>query len=397
MNATLNNTNSLVIPKFTITADRDLDIVIQEGTEGIGQTFLTQLTYEQCATYFELEDPNIPERERLQRDAEKSRINNICGYLVNRNNTVFPSALLIVTALEMQTLLENGVNGYVGTNIYKATIKSHSDRLFIDGQGRIGAIKKAILERPEIAGYTLNVKIVVVKTVTIRESSKFVTQLFSDLHLGLTKPNSSQSIYFDSESSSSRLAKEIIEVTEASGLKFGNVIAVNGKLTLGKIFTLANLIDFIMIMVGESSKKSANKMLNDQDCYKVYLSLISKYLYELYNVLNIGHLQSIDNPGEAKEYINSNIFYCAIGLKALAYIGRSIIEDSLHNQCNILNFEPLTKIKTLPVNDRTADIWINKEIYQIIQGKTRIVKSSEKRLANLVCQKIRIIPCSSLI
>ena len=393
----VNNSTSLVIPKYIITAESDLNIIIQEGLEGIGQTFLTQLTYEQCATYFELEDENIPERERLQRDAEKSRINNIHDYLVERDNTVFPSALLVVTGLDKTPLLKNGENGYTGTNLYKATIKSHYGRLFIDGQGRVGAIKKAILTRPEIAQYTLNVKIVVVPTMTIRESATLVTQIFCDLHYGLKKPNASQSIYFDSESALSRLAKEVIQRTETHGLKFGNIIAVNGKLSTGKVYTLANLIDFIMIIVGESNKKTANKMLLNQDCYDMYLNLLCQYVSEIYSVLGIENLLSISEPTALKKQIDSNIFFCAIGLKSLAYVGRSIIEELLHTQSAILNFAPLKTINSLPVFDKSHDIWIQKEIFQVIQGKTRIVKASEKRLALLVCQKIRIIPCSSLI
>jgi DGQHR domain-containing protein len=384
------NTEELIIPDYQITADADLTMFVQQGNEGIGLNYSVKLTYQQCADFFELEDRRINTRQRLQRDADKGRVSDIVEYLINRNNTFFPSAILVVTELDMELL-------HADANLYRAILKANTDRLFIDGQGRLAGIKEAILLRPELANYTLDVKIIVVKTETIRESAKFVTQLFSDLHLGLKKPNSSQSIYFDSESSSSRLACQLLETTSQIGVRFADLVAVNGKLQTGQIYMLANLVDFIAIMTGVSGKKSLNDLLDDESHYALYMTLITQYIGALFKVLPFEQTLVQCDSNKWKEELKSNVFYTAIGFKALAYIGRSLVEDALHNEMSSLDMTALSGLANLPYTRPDDQLWIDKEIYQVIQNKLKIVKSSEKRLAGVVCQKIRLLPCAAIV
>ncbi|GGB52958.1 hypothetical protein GCM10011607_11810 [Shewanella inventionis] len=382
------------IPNYSITAHSDLSMLVMAGQEGIGQTFNTKLTYAQCVEFIDIEDETIPERERLQRNADKLRVNAICEYLIKRNNTFFPGVILVVSQLDLTPLdIDFG-----SVKLYKAVLQAGTDRLMIDGQGRLSGITKALTVRPDLAEHHLDVKIVVVGTNKIRDSSKFVTQIFADLHLNLKRPNSSQSIWFDSETRLSCLANDIMDTTDQLGLPFAGGVAVNGKLSTGQIFTLANVSDFISIIVASStSKKAVNSVLSEEDSYELYKVLIAQYIEKLYSVLPFAEIHNSD-LGAWKQALNSNILTCAIGLKALAWVGRSIIEDALENGLSELNFAPLERIGELPICDKSNELWLKKGVFnKEIDGKIKIVKSSEKRLAAVICQSIRLLPAAELV
>lgn len=380
-----NTNNTLSLPNYTITAHDDLEMILLEGIEGIGNTYSTKLTYQQCADFFEVEDERIPERERIQRDAEKPRVNNIITYLTMRSNTVFSSACLIVTELELEEVFSGN------TPVFKAVLPKLADRVFIDGQGRLSAIKQAILQREEIATHHLDVKVVVVPTKTVRESASFVCQIFRDLNLA-KKPNTSQSIYFDSELPSSRLAKDLLNETAKFG--FGSAIAVNGKIKKGQLYTLANFTDFIQIIIGEKNKTKLNNVLSESSTYELYLKLISIFIEGFYTNLSFNQIQKSEQWKESQEEC---VLTCAIGLKALAFVGRSLIENMLINEDSELNIGSLKHIVNLPIHERSNDIWIKKEVYQYIDEKLKIVRSSEKRLARILCHQMRVMPCEELV
>lgn len=382
----------LVLSENVITAKKPLTLTLLKGTEGVGTTYLTKLTYQQCADYFEIESETISPKLKLQREAEKKRVNGIFSYLTKRDNTIFPSACLIVSEMELTTLLTTPLE------VVEGVIPALADRLFIDGQGRLGGIKLALVENPFLANLYLDVKILIVPTKTIRESRDFVCQIFSDYHLSLQKPNTSQNIYFDNELSSSRLAKEVLDICTKLNVPFEDSIAVNGKIKHGHLYTLANLTDFIIIMIGEGNKTKTNKLLDDEGKYELYLTLICQFVKGLYEHLPLEHIQTLKDKAVWKKSIDSNVLTCAIGLKSLAYVGRSLIDDLLSNDsgADSLAVEKLAAISVMPINDKGDQLWLDKEIYQTIEGKLKIVKSSEKRLARLICNRMRVLPCDDL-
>jgi DNA sulfur modification protein DndB len=396
INAINSQAAELLLPKLKITASEDLRFLMLAGEEGIGQTFSIKLTYRQCVDLFELEDLNIAVEDRLQREAESSRVGGISTYLKERDNTVFPSACLIVTDLEIEehnteVATISGVKSLIGT------IPAHSDRLFIDGQGRVGSFPKALEARPELANKHLDIKVIVVPTDNIRESADFVRQIFSDFHLGLKKPNTSQNIYFDNEAPLSRLTKDVLALGGDLGVAISGAVALDGKIRTGQIYTLASFTDFICILLGESSKKSINKSLKDEDYYNLHLALIIQYIEGLYQHLNFEAIQTITDNKNWKEATKGNVTTCVIGLKALGYAGRSLIEHALLCEDEKLNVGVLSAIAELPITDRGDKLWMEKQIYQKIEGEIKIVRSSEKRLASLFCYRMRVLPCEALV
>lgn len=388
-----NDKETLNLPTYAIYGKHDLSLFVQVGQEGIGQTYLTKLKYGSVANadLFEIEDQLIPERERLQRDAEKPRIKKIENYLINRENTVFPSACLIVTELKLEPLVE-GCN-----EIMRATIPHTADRLFIDGQHRVGGISSSVEIKPELANYHLDVKIIVVPTKTIRESAAFVTQIFSDYHMSQKSPNTSQNIYFDNEGYSSLFAKELLEMCNKLDINFDKAVAVNGKVKHGQLYTFAIMLDFVSIMIGENNKEKLNELLADEATYNLYLMLITDFLGGLYKHLPFNKIQSMENRAEWKAATNGCVLTCAIGLKALAYFGRSLIEDALEKEVSELDLSTISKLSELPLEEKSSKVWIDSEIYQVIDEKLKIVRASEKRLGRLMCNKARVLACKGLI
>lgn len=381
--------------EYKITSGSDLNLAVIAGREGIGETYSTRITYANCAKYFDVESLDIPERLRMQREVDKPRVKAIINYLLERSNTFFPSVILIVNKLDF--ISEHVLGDMV---IKQAVLPASADRLFIDGQGRLSSIKQVIDANPdsEMQGRHLDVKIIVVDTPTIRDSAKFVTQLFCDLHLGFRKPNSSQSIYFDSEKPINRIAKDLISSAEDAGIPLSSAISITGKLSGSQVYTLANLADFVSIVIGEGSKQKLNGLLADRDSYSVYLDVMTQYVGMVYKCIPVLNQANInDNATEYKNAISNNVLTCAIGLRALAWIGRSFIENALANNQSPIDFNLLEKINSLPIGDKKDELWIKREIYQLIDGRLTIIKASEKRLASVICHAIRLLPCEGLI
>ena len=381
------------LPVSTITANKDLPLVLLKGTEGVGETYVTKISYEQCVEFFDIEDNLIPEREKLQREANAPRVKGIYEYLINRDDSIFPSACLVVSELDQESIgIEMG-----GVEIIKGLIPSHADRLFIDGQGRLSGIKMALKVKPELKDLHLDIKVIVVKTNTIRESSQKVRQVFSDFHMRLSKPNKSQNIFFDAATASSRFIKELLNITDKRGVEFGKAIALDGKIKHGQLYTLANVKDFIAIMVGEKNINKLNKTLDCEDNFNLYLALISDYIIGLYSELPLARIQGIESKTEWKCSLDDCVVTCAIGLKALAYLGRSLIEDALAKEMSELNMAALEAFPRMPIQNKEAALWVDNEIYKISEGKTTIVRASEKKLARIFCNKARVLPCEGLI
>lgn len=91
---------------------------------------------------------------------------------------------------------------------------------------------------------------------------------------------------------------------------------------------------------------------------------------------------------------------CAIGLKALGYIGNSLLEDAAFTTDSELaefNEGALKGLSKLPLDERNNPLWVRSEIYQSIEGKIKIIKSSERRLAWVICSELRIQPSKTTI
>lgn len=386
------------LSQHKITASSDLTFIALQGTEGIGNTYLTKLTYQQCCEYLQIENEDIQELERLQRDADKPRVHGIRDYLVERENTVFPSLCLVVANGTMVKAIPNVdcLNGATATYV---TVPATTDRLLIDGQGRKSGIELAMAIKEHIKNHHIDVKVLIVDTNTVKESEVKVRQIFSDYHFKLKKPTPSQSIYFDNEQKINIFSKELVKVTTAMGVPFSDAVATQ-KIKHGQLFNFANVADFVSIFIG-SSKSEVNDLFKDQDKYDYYLMEIARYIVELYKHLPFEAIQSIGQKKEWKAQLDNNVSCCAIGFKALAYLGNALLDDATVNAADGDDIEfdaaPLAKLSALPLDNRHDELWIKQKIYQNIESKLTIIKGSEQRLARVMCSTLRLPLSKSLV
>ncbi|MCE2571668.1 DNA sulfur modification protein DndB [Motilimonas eburnea] len=373
-----------------ITVEHDLAFVGMTGNEGIGATVATRLTYAQFVATFPCEDETKQVKDRYQRNAENSRVKGIYRYLVERRNTVFPSVTVVVC--DLATIAKRFVYTNSGIEIVEFNLPATSDRILIDGQGRVSGIALALAECPELADYHIDVKVIPVPTATLYESRTFIRQIFSDFHAG-KKPNSSQTIFFDSATGLSRLTNELADLIEATPC-FANFIARDGKPTVGQIFTLAQLTNFVRLALGGKTKAVLDRELADVSVYDLYLGALLQFFDALATSLPWA---SITSQQDNKEWLaaKANSLFCyAITFYAFGHVIHCMLAEveAGKRQCvdGLIDFSELSQLDNLALDDFADEIWQDLDVTHTIEGALKVVRGSEKRLARYLCNELRI-------
>lgn len=374
-----------------ITATETVRLLCITGTEGIGTTHLCKVNFSQYCSLTSIEDAELDEKQRMQRLVQKSRAKGVTDYLVERDNTVFPEAVLVVGSEAVITQVNCAVEGFDknGAHLSIVEIPAGCDRFIVDGQGRRLGIEDALAIKEMLASNHLDLKIVQVETECIYDSASFVRQIFADFHLHLKKPSKSQSIYFDGKCPLYVFSTELMTIVDRMGTPLSQAVAVEGRLKQGQYMNMATLADFVCAFIGDTPAR-VKKLLADSEKYNYYLLEVARFIECLYVHLPYESLLSADKENW-KNAIDTNLSCCVIGLKALGMIGNSLHVDALLSGREDFDPTPLAKLEELPFGDREDPIWLNSQIYQRIDGKIKIVKGSERRLARLLCTQMRII------
>lgn len=204
----------------------------------------------------------------------------------------------------------------------------------------------------------------------------------------------SENLYFpdrNRQSLLSRLSNDILVMCKENNIHFTKGIEVQSKISKGQLYTLGELTNMIIIMSGASNKKSLNNILQCKHFYKQHLRLIFQYITGLDHYLPFAQIQAIEDPKLWQIIKDENVLTCAIGLKALAYVGRTLIFTALTEKKDKLDLKPLTMLNQLPLTKRDHELWISKNIYQLVGKKVKIVKSSQKALASIFCHKMGVV------
>lgn len=383
--------DSVYLEQHKITANREVTLLCISGNEGIGFTHLGKMSFQQYCDLTSIENSELDEKQRLQRVVQQSRAKGVTDYLIERDNTIFPEAVLVVGSEAKITPIEGVINGADtnGTQLSLVTIPSHSDRFLVDGQGRRLGIENALNINEHLANLHIDIKIVQVGTEMIYDSANFVRQIFADFHLHLRKPTKSQSIYFDSECPLYVFSTELMFIVDKLGKPFSKSVAVEGRLKEGQFLNIATLADFVCAFLGDTPTQ-VKKLLSDSTKYDYYLLEVSRYIECLYKYLPYEALM-FSGIETWKRAIEDNLSCCVIGLKALAMLGNSLYVDAKLAGFDEFDEKPLEKLAEIPFGDKEHSLWLKNQIYQRIDGKVKIVKSSERRLARLLCNQLRVI------
>lgn len=381
----------LTLNRAPITSDEDLSILVFSGQEGIGETHLGKLTYEQYCSITAIEDSQIEEKERLQRLVQNARAKGITDYALEREDSIFPEVVVVLGSDAILTPVTYPSEGKVanGIALNQLTISKYTDRFIVDGQGRRLGIERALLVKEQLKHHHIDVKFWIAPTPLIYDSANKVRQIFADFHLKLRKPSLSQSIYFDKADPLNVFAWEVMQITTKRGVPLRDAIAIEGRLAHGQFLNMATLVDFCCCYIGDSPAK-VRQALSDKDVYDHYLLEISDYWLELYRHLRYESLISGPKSFWVNQ-ISNNLFCCVIGLKALALLGNSISTDAKAQGHSNVDFSSISKLVELPMLDKSHQLWTKNQIYQTIENKHVIVKGSERRLARLLCTELRVI------
>lgn len=371
-----------------------LSLVLFKGCDGISLTSDQITTYETSITFGEFVDhfsaesnsDEIPETTKIQRDISKSRTDSIYKYLKERDDTFFPGIILVASSLS--ELKEVSIKS--ARTIYTGSIAETSQRCVLDGQGRHSAISKyldELLEKGEMAKYngfrsnTLSVKLIITNS-DIYDARTTLRQAFSDLHSNLKKPVSSLNLYFNSNSSFSRLLDRTVEkiAIEKEG-DFSNAVARNGIIRHGKIWKYTDVSSLLQKSLGLSKSRLAALLETEEDI-DTYSSKIAGVLARV-----IAQLPNIAPTNTEHE---SALFTKSLFASGLGFAIRSAIES---NQISLF-----AEMRSLPLNDKTDPIWRENGIMAAnAAGNLGIVRACDKRIGLYLCEHCGIDPTPLLV
>jgi len=378
-----------------------LSVSLFEGVEGLSMNtqcsiYETRLRWKDLAQQFESEANSdlVGEEFKHQRDvsANDTRVKGIRNYLETRTDTLFPGIIIFVNNLDITNSIE--LNN--GDRVLEANIPSDAHRLICDGQGRFTTVSEVLKSHPEWNDFTIGAKIICTNTSTLNEASSIIRQTFSDVNGHTLKPNTSLSMYFDTAKPFSRMIKEIIEsdiTVNGSTSQLRNLISLNGSIKKGQLWTLKQFSDSFPVLFG-STPKALNESLEDSDLYESTKQVGVEFYRRILSQLPLEELFVSDNK-QFNDIHKRSMFTKALFSKALGYVGRSLYEESINSEQPI-DWSKLDKLATLPLDTIESEVWIKSQVSWCDDSKgfpiVKIHKSSDKKIARVLCQACRIFP-----
>lgn len=293
----------------TLRGSQDLSFYALKGKEGDRITLTAKLSFGELSIHFDQVDGSkLPEGVMLQRELTKSRSKAIANYILSNPDFVFPELVAIVEAFDIE---ETHLNGIV-----RALIKKEAFRYFVDGQGRLMAIKSALAANPKLADNTIDIKFVLSRGV---ESD---AQIFTDINKSRQQPNTSQCIAMDSRQLLSRFTRKVVsEVSLLNGIVDYTKASVT-RSGGNKVYTLSQMSNFIRLLVNVNPTQAEQTFSNETE-QKKWISFIDKLFthalcnQQFKNVLN-GEKQNLET-----------IISTAVFLKSFAIFGRVAVMNMI--------------------------------------------------------------------
>lgn len=388
----------LMITPIVSPCGQPLELFGFAGREGLSQwtdcdIFEVVMTWQQLADQFECEanSDQIPEYLKHQRDVsvKDARVKGMISYL-DRNETLFPSLIIFVNRVSsLQTPMDA---------IKRLCLQPQAERLICDGQGRTTCIKAVLPNQPEFADRTVAVKLIVTNSDSLydEKTSTLIKQVFSDVNGQTKKPDTSLSMYFDMSRPLSRMMKEVLEETllvEGNPVVMRDLIALNGKIKDGQIYTLKQYTDAVPVLFNQSAK-TLNDMLKNEQSYAMTKEITVRFFREAFAQLPLANIVSLKGA-EFKKLYKDAMFTKALFLKGLAYLGCSMFDEQL-SEGREVNWKALTVLPSLPLDTLDAPLWLDHKVCWADDEKgtavAKIYKQSDRKIARILCQKCRVFP-----
>jgi DNA sulfur modification protein DndB len=360
-----------------ITSETILTCHAIAGREGIGQTYVGNITLEQFCKHFDVADVNNDEEDKLQRDPTKARAKGVSDYLTKRDDTVFPEVICITTKL-IATPLE-GVKSLNGVSLpVTLTLEDGSENMLVDGQGRRLGVEDALTIAKHLGKHTIDIKFVKAPSDTLIESKTFIRQIFADLHRKIQKPNSSINLFFDASEVSAVFAVKAYEHLVTQGMPINELVSLDGNTK--RIWTLAQFSNFLSAFTGMSSKEM-NTVMAEQAHSELYLNLLTSIMSV---ILATPIFKQVGTPEEIKHAKKNHLLCCAIGMESMGHLGKLVMDNAISQQLPV-DWTTISKLNH--VNFEKA----NKEWVGVVVDKHgKMLKGSAAKMAALIASQLHI-------
>lgn len=392
----MTTTEQLHLPQQVMTspADTNLDLVLFKTKEGIGQLGVT--TYEGVCTFKELADnfgveansDTLAEEFKKQRDVDQLRVRGLKHYWSESKGPVFPSMTLFCNELAISSVQTLGNREFA-----LATLQADSDRFICDGQGRTTFIQWLMQQAgtvEQFGDYTIAFKLIVTHTesLSVPPAARIIKQVFSDYHTRLKKPNKSVSKHFDSSTPFARLVNELLDLDVVSGGTIKRRIALHGKLKPGHLWTFEQFTTMIQTFL-KLTAVNANRQLEADENYESALALCTAFLNRVFTVLPITELDGDNYTSRHEDFM----FTKAIFSKALAYLGRSVVDEMVLDES--VGWDKLGNL-SVPMLSKADPYWIKNKVCMEDGDSVKIIKATDRRIGALLCRSLRVYPCQEL-
>ncbi|KLV03520.1 hypothetical protein ABT56_18985 [Photobacterium aquae] len=373
-----------------ITSIENIDLLLFPSRNGLGDVHNFDVFYGEISLcnldkHFDVEanSDTIDESLKMQRDVDTARVKALTSYLKERKDYALPPVIFFVNRLS--NVVEHSFNA---GKMVEATLEATSHRFIVDGQGRTYTIKTMIKVLKALKEHGLGFMMFVTNTDSIYDAEVVIKQLFSDINGKTKKPSTSLSLYFDSSKPFSRLLNEIIqaEITIGSETKLlSDILSKQGNISVGKLWTYKQFSKFFCTVFNES-EASLNKSLADPDTYCQFVDIGKKFVLNILNNLPVELLFGQD----WRKFHEEALFTKALFANGVALVGLSLIEQSAYS--GSIEWSKLDRMSELPIVDMSNDLWVKYGVCSNENGKVKIIRGCDKKIARVLCNQLNIMP-----
>lgn len=304
------------------------------GKMGDRDFYVTVMSLQTAAGFFEPTPPSLPAELRAQRPLQEKRIPEIAQYMVDKEEDWVFGSLTV---------------SYDGDSSYSApkkelTLDTETEFVIVDGQHRLAAIQRAIKDDPLLRKQQIGVMLIPFESLDRNQ------QIFSDLNRTVQKTSRSLDILYDHDDPLNGVVKAVAaRVPLFSGRveKNATSLAVRSR----HFITLSSLYDACRQLLGGQSAVSGLK--DDDEAVTAAEELCVGYwktlsdLIEPWREVREGDMK----PAEARiDYIVAHaVAFWALGSAGAQVLGIPSKADWA-KQHDFSDMEPLTEIDWAKTN-----------------------------------------------
>ena len=278
------------------------------GKENCRSVYTFNLTYKEFVEFFNLVPYDEHSDLLLQRETQKSRINELFAY-TQIDYAALPACGAIVEDLNVQ---QTAI-----PNVVEVTIPPTAFRYLFDGQGRRAGIEKLLAAYPEFGANSISIK--AYKTEGVERDN----QLFSDWNGASVKPNKSICQSMDSRLVINTFTKDILKDFQMQDIN-SRIDYTKASVTLSqspKLWSLNQFNTVVQTLLGVTTK-SAETLLADEQKRLFWKGFIIRFFQQLSEIDVISAaISSNEGAIAAKE---KTVIGTAVWLKGMAVTGRAL-------------------------------------------------------------------------